>query len=64
MVFGCPISLGEHVGRRTLQKLPRKISFFSHFENISTGKEDGRKEKGRRDKEQGRKRKKEERERI
>lgn len=65
MVFGCPVSLGEHSEKGTLQKHPensppRPATLEIHpLEKKMEGK--GKK---RREEEQGRKRKKEERERI
>ena len=62
VVFGCPVSLGEHSEKGTLQKHPRKLPSPTHnFGNISTGKEDGRKGKkekrrrAREDEKEGRK---------
>lgn len=49
----------EHAPKGTLQKRPRKTSFFLHFENTPNGREEGRRHKGgtgaRKEKKEGRK---------
>lgn len=54
-VLGCPNSLWGHPGRETWRPCPRK-SPFSHFENVSNERENGRREKRKREKEKGRER--------